>query len=304
MTDRKSEYAKRHPIVIALYIAVCVVWTMIIRHPVPLLLSLAASGIYCVILNGIRSWCRELVAGIVMLFFAAVILPLFSHRGVTPLFYINGMAVTWESVYYGLIMTVMLMAVLQWCRVAGSLIDSEKILYLTGKTLPSIGLMLMMIFRTIPLLRERYRQIHEAQTGLGMAGGDAPLAGRIRRLLRELSVMISWTLEDSIEVSVSMESRGYRTGKRTWFHLFHFQREDLYWCLLIGMTFAGMYICQFRGEFAAYYFPEIYRIPLAVYQKAALIMGTIGMLAPAVYDLYFSGREKCTINGTDGKEAV
>lgn len=305
MKRKSSEFAGRHPAVIFLYILACVIWTMIVRHPVALLLSFAASAVYCVILLGIRRWSQSILAGIGILFFAAVVLPFFSHQGVTPLFYVNGMAVTWESVYYGGMMTVMLLAVLQWCQVAGCLLDSEKLLYFTGRTIPTIGLMLMMIFRAIPDLRDRYRQIHEAQLGLGTAGKEVSLWKRVPHFLQEISVLISWALEDSIEVSVSMESRGYRTGKRTWFHLFRFRREDLYWIVFMTAAFSGMFFCEFRGMFKTYYFPEIYQTPLSVHAGISLAAGGLGMIAPAVYDLYYrwydiySEKYMCTKNRTD-----
>ncbi len=305
MKRKSSEFAGRHPAVIFFYILACVIWTMIVRHPAALLLSFAASAVYCVILLGIRRWSQSILAGFGILFFAAVVLPFFSHQGVTPLFYVNGMAVTWESVYYGGMMTVMLLAVLQWCQVAGCLLDSEKLLYFTGRTIPTTGLMLMMIFRAIPDLRDRYRQIHEAQLGLGAVGGEAFLWKRIPHFLREISVLISWALEDSIEVSVSMESRGYRTGKRTWFHLFRFRREDLYWIIFMAAAFFGMFFCEFRGMLKAYYFPEIYQTPLSAFAGIALAAGVSGMIAPAVYDLYYcwydicSEKYICTENRTD-----
>lgn len=287
MNRSDSEFAGRHPVVIILYILLCVIWTMITRHPAALILSFVTSGFYFVVLKGFRSWGRTLCSGSVMLLFAAVILPLFSHRGVTPLFYVNGMAVTWESVFYGVMMTIMLLAVLQWCLIAGCLLDSEKILYLTGKTIPTIGLLLMMIFRALPQMRTRYRQIHEAQTGLGRNGDEVSWWKRIQNLVRELSVLISWSLEDSVEISVSMESRGYGSGKRTWFHLFRIQKEDILWCIYFAVMFAGIYICQFQGRLLAYYFPEISSAHISGKIWTAFVPGICGMIAPGIYDLYY-----------------
>ena len=47
-----------------------------------------------------------------IMLFSVIILPIFNHNGVTPLFYVNDMAVTLENVIYGFFMTIMLMAVL------------------------------------------------------------------------------------------------------------------------------------------------------------------------------------------------
>lgn len=191
--SRESEFAKRHPVVILVYVLACMIWTMVVRHPAAIVVSFVGASVCYVALAGIIRWLQLWIPAGMMLVFAAVILPLFSHRGVTPLFYMNGMAVTWESVYYGIMMTLMLFALLQWCGVAAKLLDSEKVLYLTGRAIPTIGLMLMMIFRSIPDMRDRYRQIHEAQIGLGCAGGEASKMQRMRSFLRELSMLISWS---------------------------------------------------------------------------------------------------------------
>lgn len=291
MNRRNSEFAGRHPVVITVYILLCVIWTMVTRHPVALLLSFLSSAFYLVVIKGIRSWGKVICSGSVMLFLAAVILPLFSHRGVTPIFYVNGMAVTWESVFYGMMMTLMLLAVLQWCMVAGCLLDSEKILYLTGKIIPTIGLLLMMIFRALPHMQTRYRQIHEAQAGLGRNGDEVSLWQRTQNIVRELSVLISWSLEDSVEVSMSMESRGYGSGKRTWFHLFQMQKEDLIWCIYLVLMSAGIYICQFQGRLQAYYFPEIFSSCISGNVWMILLAGTCGMITPCMYDLYYRFRD-------------
>lgn len=305
MERTASEFSRRHPVVILCYILLSVIWTMTTRHPMALFVSFLASGIYCVILRGVRQWARILFAGGGILLFAAGILPLFSHRGVTPLFYVNGLAVTWESVFYGIIMTVMLLAVLQWCMVAGCLMDSEKLLYLTGRTIPTLGLMLMMIFRALPDMRDHYRQIHEAQIGLGRSGKNATYRGRLQSFLRELSILISWSLEDSIEVSVSMESRGYQTGERTLFHLFRFHKEDIIWCLYMILVFGGLYVCQLRGNLQAYYFPELARQPITPETGAALATGSLGMISPGLYDLYYRWNQRriCPENGIQGTKA-
>ena len=37
-----------------------------------------------------------------IMLFSVIILPIFNHNGVTPLFYVNDMAVTLENIIYGL----------------------------------------------------------------------------------------------------------------------------------------------------------------------------------------------------------
>ena len=71
MERTASEFSRRHPVVILCYILLSVIWTMTTRHPMALFVSFLASGIYCVILRGVRQWARILFAGSGILLFAA-----------------------------------------------------------------------------------------------------------------------------------------------------------------------------------------------------------------------------------------
>lgn len=189
--------------------------------------------------------------------FSVIILPLFNHNGVTPLFYINDMAVTLENIVYGIIMTIMLMAVTLWFVTAGCMIDSEKILYVTSRISPKIALVISMVLRFIPMMVKRWREIHEAQTGMLCIQGTG-LTKRARQFTKELSILISWSLENSIDTSVSMESRGYGTGRRSSYHRFSIKKKDIYfWLIFAVLSFFIIYtLCM--GKFETYYFPDIY----------------------------------------------
>lgn len=68
-------------------------------------------------------------------------------------------------------------------------------------------------------------------------------------------------------------------------------------------AFFGMFFCEFRGMLKVYYFPEIYQTPLSAFAGIALAAGGVGMVAPAVYDLYyrllFRNKERRKRNGAD-----
>lgn len=218
-----------HPVTILIYVAGTMEIPMFYMHPFFVLLSLGLALAAGWMLKGTQVIKMALGLFVPVLFFSAVILPLFSHNGSHPLFYINGLAVTRESVQYGLLMSLFLVAVFLWFQVASVLLDGEKIRYLTGRLFPSIGLLVTMVFRMLPLLRRRYREICEAQDGLGFRE-EPGLFQKIRRTGRKMSTLISWSLEESVETSVSMECRGYGTGRRTNFHLFRFHVRDLLLC--------------------------------------------------------------------------
>lgn len=285
-------FARRHPIVLFLYIAGIMVWTMITRHPVTIVVSLVMSLVYGLYLSGWGSLRKIIFPAAVLFVFTVLILPFFSHNGVTPLFYINGMAVTKETVIYGVAMSGMLLSVLQWCRIAGVLLDSEKILFLAGKAFPVIGLMLTMVFRALPRMLEQYHEIHDGQRGLGRDVSGASFRRRGRHLLTELSVLISWSLEDAMETSISMESRGYGTGGRTCFHLFTFRWEDFMWGMVLLLGYAGAYWMQLTGKYKAWFFPERYQQHLDISAWCALGILTVVLAAPMAADLKLAGGRK------------
>ena len=231
--ERNSTFAARHPVTVFIYWLSGVLFTMMTMRVEVLLGSFFPAALYCLYLEGAKmfKWLAGwfLSVGI----FLMVILPLFNHRGATPLFYIQGQAVTKESVLMGAVVTLMLVSVLLWMRLGLYLLDSEKLLYLSGRIVPALGLMLSQIFRMIPLMKKRYIQVHEGLMGLGMVPKEASFWKRARHFARELSVLIAWSLEGTVETSISMESRGYGAGKRTSFHRFRFRLEDGWFLSLI-----------------------------------------------------------------------
>ena len=68
-----------------------------------------------------------------------------------------------------------------------------------------------MVLRFIPMMIKRWREIHEAQIGM-LCTQNTGMIPKAKQFTKELSILISWSLENSIDTSVSMVSRGYGTG--------------------------------------------------------------------------------------------
>lgn len=88
-----------------------------------------------------------------MFLLVAVTNPLFSHNGVTPLFYLNGNPVTLEAFVYGAAIAVMVVGVMLWCRCYSAVMTSDKFLYLFGRAIPKLALVLSMALRFIPMFK-------------------------------------------------------------------------------------------------------------------------------------------------------
>lgn len=254
---KDSIFTREHPIVLGIYLLGGMLVTMATMHPLLLGSSFLASALYGTWLLGKNFWKRILGILFPILFFAVVVMPLFSHNGMTPLFYLNGMAVTLESVLYGLVMSLLLTGIFSWFQIVNQLLDSEKLLYLFGRALPSVGLLLSMVLRMIPLMRERFCEIRDGQRGMGRTEKHLSWMGKVKLLLKELSILVSWSLESSIETSISMESRGYGTGKRTSFHLFYFGFRSKIWCVLFLVLYGTTLFFIGKGCYRTEYFPAV-----------------------------------------------
>ena len=103
----------------------------------------------------------------------AVINPLFSHNGVTPLFFLNGNPVTLEAVLYGLDIAVMLVAVLYWFKGYSHVMTSDKFLFLFGRAIPRLALVLSTALRFVPLLKVQIRRVGRAQKAMGLYAADS-----------------------------------------------------------------------------------------------------------------------------------
>ena len=289
-----STFAGWHPLVTTVYYAVVISFTMFCGSPVFLAISLAAAFLHSAIIKGASSIKGSimLIAGLTV--FAALINVLFTHNGETVLFYIGGNRITLEAFVYGLVMSMVISSVIMWFSGFGQVMTSDKLIYVFGRMAPSIGLVVSMIFRFIPLLKERYSEIHAGQTALGR-GSLKGLMPKIRQTLKEVSILVSWSLEASIESADSMTARGYGLRGRTSFHLFRFDsREAARLILVIGLG-ACASAARLLGAGVMYIYPVIRPgdedVPFAV-KLAGIASFILLALLPAAADIYGDYRWK------------
>lgn len=183
--------------------------------------------------------------------FLIIIQPLFSHNGVTPLFYINDAAVTLETIVFGAVALVLLMAALGWFLLMGDIFTQEKLMYLFGRIAPGFALLFSMTLRLIPQLKKRYDEISQSRVFLG-----AESKGIKERAVR-VSTLTEWSLEASMETAQSMEARGYGSKRRTSFHMFRFRNNDGIVLALVLLLGVALLIAVFGKMAAVNFFPAI-----------------------------------------------
>ena len=192
-----------HPVVTASYYTIVIGILMFSNSPLFLISAIAMGMCYDMLLKGRRSLRNNLFIILFMSFLTVLINALFTHNGSTVLFYLGNNRVTLEAACYGLAMALMLSGVVIWFSSFNVVMTSEKLIYIFGRFAPVLGLTLSMIFRFVPLLRTRFELIGEGQKAL-YAGDEKGFIGKIRQFGKEVSILVSWSLESSIESADSM----------------------------------------------------------------------------------------------------
>lgn len=251
-----STFAGCHPAVNLIFFLFAIGITMFSTSPAFLAVTLVFSWLYSILLNGKKAVKSNLIFTIPILIIMTVINTLFTHNGATVLFYLNNSRITLEALLYGLAAAVLLSSIIVWFSCFNVVMTSDKLIFIFGKATPVLGLTLSMIFRFIPLLKARFREISMGQKCMGrhVAGG---FLAKLRQVTKEVSILISWSLEAAIETSDSMEARGYGLHGRTSFHLFKMTPTDK--ALLTGISISGLIAASgcILGKTSIYYYPKV-----------------------------------------------
>jgi len=254
----RDSFQNCHPVVNIVYFALVIGVSMLINHPLVQGLSLLGALLYMLNAQGKDGLWFLLKVCVPMLLLTAFINPAFNHEGATILCYFpNGNPLTLESILYGLSAGGMLITVLLWFTSFHRVMTSDKLIYLFGKLIPALSLVLSMTLRFVPLFKARMTMVSEAQRSIGRDVSMGSLWQRTRIAIGILSITITWSLENAIETADSMKSRGYGLKGRTTFSLYRMDERERYtlgWLLFCGaFLWAGKKVRVFGFR----YFPNI-----------------------------------------------
>ncbi len=270
----RDTFSSYHPAVNFLYFALVLIFTMFFMHPVSLVISLVSSLIYSIYLSGKRAVRFSLMYLLPMMLMAALINPAFNHEGATILLYLpTGNPLTLESIIYGLASAVMLAAVITWFSCYAAVMTSDKFVYLFGRIIPALSLILSMTLRFVPKFKAQFQVVCEAQRCVGRDTANGTVLHRLKNAITILSIMVTWSLENAIETADSMKSRGYGLPGRTAFSIYRFDERDK--TALCWLCFCGFYIIAgwIAGSLDWQYYP--------------IIKGTITGMFPISFQLVY-----------------
>lgn len=265
-----NRFFECHPAVSALYFLSVLLVTMFTANPILLALTLLGGVAFCATMESKKTSFKNLAFYVPLFIMIALTNPLFSHNGVTPLFFMNGNPITLEAILYGIDIATMLIAVMYWFKCFNYIMTSDKLLYLLGKVSPKISLVVSSALRFIPLLKEQAKKIRQTQKAMGLYTSDSWL-DKLRGTLRVYSSLITWSLENAVDTGSSMKGRGYGLKGRSHFALFHFTCADRILLAIIACLDGIVFYSLFVGKLNFAFYPRISILEFGIYTLPAMI---------------------------------
>ncbi len=254
----RDYFADYHPFINLIYFAFVIGFSLALTHPLAQGISLVCAIIYAISINGKKSFWFLLKYCLPMVILTAFINPAFNHEGATTLLYFpNGNPLTLESILYGFSAGAMIITTLMWFSSFNRVMTTDKFIYLFGKVIPALSLVLSMSLRFVPKFKSQMQTVTEAQRSIGRDVSSGSLWQRTKTAILIFSIMITWSLENAIETADSMKSRGYGLKGRTAFSIYRFDERDKY--TLIWFSFCGLFLIvgTILKAFDFRYFPDI-----------------------------------------------
>ena len=284
----RDTFSAYHPLVNFLYFLLVLLFGMCFMHPICLVISLGSATAYNLYLKGRKGLRFSLGFLLPMMLLAAILNPAFNHEGVTILTYTpNGNPVTLESLVYGAASACMLAGVVQWFSCYNEVMTSDKFVYLFGRIIPALSLVLSMTLRFVPRFSAQMKTIRRAQRCVGRDVSEGSLPRRIRHGVTILSILITWSLENAIETADSMKSRGYGLPGRSAFSIYRFDSRDKAALLWLGFCLWYIVFGWVSGSLSFRYYPSIKVGTLGPFPISFMLV----YLALCLTPLILNGRE-------------
>ncbi len=282
-----GEFKTYHPIVNFTYFVFVIGFSCFFMHPVCLVISLASGFIYFVMLKGRRQVKATLIYILPMLTFMALINPVFNHDGVTIINYLpNGNPITLESIVYGFCAAAMIASTICHFSCYNEVMTSDKFIYLFGKIIPSMSLIISMTLRFVPKLASQLKVVINAQRCMGRDISNGSIIKRAKCGLNILSIITTWSLENAIETADSMKARGYGIPGRTAFSIFTFDKRDkkALICILILGTYT--LVGNLMGGMYFKFFPAMKATNVSPFALSVFVAYLLLCICPIVIEIW------------------
>ncbi len=254
-------FSQCHPAVSFTFFLGAIVFGATIQHPAYLIVGIVSACTYYLLLYGKNGMRR--IGGLLPFFLIlAAINPLFNTSGQQVLFRIFGRPYTFEALLYGAAISGIFAVMVIWFGCYQAVMTGDKFTSLFGNWIPSLSLLLVMVFRMVPNLIKKAAQIAGARKAIGKNTGSSRRE-RLKDGFTVLSALVSLALEGGIITGDSMRSRGYGSAKRTSFQIYRMKATDWALLLLLLTLAAAVAAAAVLGGTKAAFTPEFSVAPIA-----------------------------------------
>lgn len=273
-----KEFMRCHPITNLIYYLLVIGFSVTVMHPTHLLASLAGCLAFYGCINGTKKTLKMLGVVIMLVIFTAIFNALFNHAGETVLLrFQNGNALTKESITFGAVSGIMLGCVFIWFLTLTKVITSEKLMYIFGGVIPGISLLISMILKFIPEMREKIKKISDARDALGIK------ESKLKRAKNIFRVLVTTSLEDGIVTADSMKARLYGNSRRTNYSNYKFLKKDIALIVLMFILGGVTLWSIIWGSAKATYFP---RVDISQLEFVPFIVFCILVILPVIFEVW------------------
>lgn len=221
---RSTAFDACHAAVPAMLFAGVAALSMLAVHPVFVTLSLSGALAFSLVARGAAATVRGLAWRLPLLVLVCLLNPFFSASGSTLLLKVGPRSVYLESLAYGATMGALLVATVLWFEDAAAVLTQDRLLALAGRRARSVPLVASMAAQLVPQMLGRARSVRAAARACTAAGPRPPARDE---LLRTSTMLLSWSLEDSLERADAMRARGWESGSpRTRYRPERFRARD------------------------------------------------------------------------------
>ncbi len=245
-----------HTTIILSYFVIVIAITMMSQNPIWVLSSFSFSSLYYIQNHSLKAYLKYLLYFIPMLFFIIFMNSFFNGLGLTVLFYLGkGNPITLESVLFGLFNGLLLCSIYLWFSSYQKVISTDAWITVLGRRMPTVGLAIAMIMKYIPDTLKQGEQISYQQKAL-LANEKMTVKQKSSFGARLLTILLSWSMENSLDTADSMAAKGYPSIQRKAYQQHRRTRRDH--LILIGLLiifFLHMiFLIQGNSKFTYYPF--------------------------------------------------
>lgn len=281
-----NEFKTYHPIVNFIYFIFVIGFSCFLMHPVCLCISWVGGFVCSVMCKGRTAIRRNLLYMLLAVSLTALINSAFNHQGGTVISYLpDGNPLTLESILYGIGAAVMIVSVICHFSCYNEVMTSDKFIYLFGRIIPALSMIISMTLRFVPRFIAQVRVVADAQRCVGQDVSRGSVIKRAKYGLNILSVMTTWSLENSVETADSMKSRGYGLPGRSTFSIYKFDKRDakaLACILILGVyTFVG----SLTGGMYFRYFPSIQAGNVSAFSISVFVAYFLLCMCPIIIEI-------------------